>query len=290
MTGDGRRWLVAFTKKHHGLGNRVRVVLGSRVLARAEGRRFGYVWHVGPQFGARLDELWEFHDRRIPATVSRALAVRYPFRDHTLGWLDEARGDRLWQIRTPHALLLPEGVRPWDEELRDLRPTEPVRHAVRDFHSRYLAGAPYVGVMLRAHPISHAETLAASPVEWYVARLNAVREAHPELRFFVSADTPEGLARLQAQVPGCVGITDKGAYNSREGLRAAVTDLYLLAGSAHLVGPHFSSFPELAQRLAGPQLRLETSRTPPSAAFEAGPLSLASDPVLPHRRDALRLR
>jgi hypothetical protein len=143
--------------------------------------------------------------------------------------------------------------------------------------------------MLRTHRISHAETLQASPVEWYVDRLNRIREAHPELRLFVSADTPEGLERLRAEVPGCVGVADKGAYNSREGLRAAVTDLYLLAASAHLVGPHFSSFPELAQKLAGPQLRLETSRTGPSSAFETGPLSLASDPVVPHRRDALRL-
>jgi hypothetical protein len=284
-----RRWLVAFTKKHHGLGNRVRVVLGSRVLARAEGRRFAYVWQVGPQFGARFDELWEIHDRRVPAALSRALSVRYPYRDHTLSWLDEAQGQRVWQIRTPHALLLPEGVRPWEEELRDLRPTAPIREAVRGFHARHLAGAPYVGVMLRTHPISHAETLQASPVEWYVERLSRLHAAHEDLRFFVSADTPEGLDRLRAEVPGCVGVTEKGPYNSRAGLQAAVVDLYLLAGSAHLVGPHFSSFPELAQKLAGPQLRLETSRTGPSAAFEAGPLSLASDPVIPHGRDALRL-
>ncbi len=286
---DSGRWLVAFTKKHHGLGNRVRVVLGSRVLARAEGRRFAYVWHVGPQFGARLDELWEVHDRRVPAAVSRVLSLRYPYRDHTLAWLDGARGKRVWQIRTPHALVLPDGVRPWEEELRDLRPTPRIREAARDFHSRHLAGAPYLGVMLRAHAISHAETLQASPLDWYVDRMSRIRDAHPELRFFVSADTPDGLRRLQAHVPGCVGLTEKGAYNSREGLQAAVTDLYLLAGSAHLLGPHFSSFPELAQKLAGPQLRLETSRTPPSAALEAGPLSLASDPVSPHRRDPLRL-
>ncbi len=289
MVSGSRRWLVAVTKKHHGLGNRVRVVLGCRVLARAEGRRFGYVWQVGPRFGARLDELWEVDDRRVPAWLSRALSVRYPFRDHTLAWLDEARGQRVWQVRTPHALLLPDGVRPWEAELRDLRPTAPVRQAVRDFHSRHLAGAPYVGVMLRTHPVSHAETLQASPLEWYAERLSRIHDEHPDLRFFVSADTPEGLDRLRASVPGCVGVSGKGAYNSREGLQAAVTDLYLLAASAHLVGPHFSSFPELAQKLAGPRLRLETSRTPPAAALESGPLSLASDPVLPHRRDALRL-
>lgn len=280
------KWVVAHTKKHHGLGNRVRAVLGARVLARYEGRRFAYVWRVGDAFGARFDELWEVSDRTVPWAFSRALALRYPFRDNDARrWVnDAARAERVWQIRTPHALALPEGMPDWTEDLRSLRPAWEVEQRVERFHAAHLSGGAYVGVMVRTHKFSHAETLMASPVEWYVERLSDIRRRHPGLTFFVSSDTPEALRLLQHAVPGCVGLTDKGEYNSRQALQSAVVDLYLLAGSAHVIGPHYSSFTELAQNLGGPGLRLETSRTPPDSALESGPLTQASRPVSPHVR------
>ena len=285
------RWIIASTKKDQGLGNRVRVVLGARVLARATGRDFAYVWPVGQHFGARLDELWQIRGHRVPASVSRLLALRYPYRDHRLTWIDgRTREDRIWQIRTDHELLLSEEAPSWAQELRDLRPTGPIQDAVRGFHAQHLAGSPYLGVMVRAHLRSHPATLAASPLEWFVDRLRTIRLRHPELAFFLSADTQLAVRHIGSAVSGCVSLPDKGQYNSREGLRAAVADLYLLAGSAHLIGPHYSSFPELAQKLAGDDLRLETSRTPASKVLESGPLTQAVDPVLPHVRRAVALR
>lgn len=288
MTGPAR--LIAFTRKLHGLGNRVRVVLGARSLARLEGREFSYVWHVGPEFGARFDELWQIDDPVIPTWWSQALSVRYPYRDHTLDWLDdEARRARVWQIRTPHALHLPAGATPWEGDLRDLRPTAEIAERVSAFHREALDGHPYMGVMIRAHAVSHDQTRRDSPVQWYIDRLREVHAAHPGLRFFISADTPEAQQQVVAQVPGSIGQRNKGGYNTREGLMSAVSDLYLLAGSVHLIGPHFSSFPELAQKLAGNELRLETSQTPPSTRLESGQVSLADDPVFPHVRHWLDL-
>jgi hypothetical protein len=285
-----RRWIIASTKRRAGLGNRVRVVLGARALARATGRDFAYVWPVGRRFGARLDELWQIRARRIPASLSRLLALRYPYGDHTLACLHgRAREDRIWQIRTDHGLLLPEAAPSWAQGLRDLRPTGPIEDAVRGFHARRLAGSPYFGVMVRAHPRSHPETLAASPVAWFVARLRAIRLHYPEVGIFLSADTPLAAQNIQSELPGCVSLPDKGPYNSRAGLRAAVTDLYLLSASAHLIGPHYSSFTELAQKLAGDDLRLETSRTPASKALESGPWTQAVDPLRPWVRRAIVL-
>lgn len=284
-------WVIAHTRKYHGLGNRVRAVLGARVLAREEGRDFAYVWRVGRAFGARFDELWDVPDRRLPGPVSQALTPLYPFRDNDArAWVDDdARRARVWQVRTPHALVLPESMPDWTEDLRALRPAAEVEDRLRTFDSAHLGGRPYVGVMLRTHPFSHAQTLEASPVEWYVDRLMAIRRDHPLVTFFVSADTAEALDRIQAAVPGCVGLNDKGAYNSRRALQSSVVDLYLLAASAHVIGPHYSSFTELAQNLAGPGVRLETSRTPPEAALESGPLTRAVDPVRPHVREPVVL-
>ena len=62
-----------------------------------------------------------------------------------------------------------------------------------------------------------------------------------------------------------------------------MADLYLLAASTYMIGAHYSSFPELAQRLAGPALPLETP------ANENGPpdltdLSRPENPLEPHLR------
>ncbi|MFP7760253.1 hypothetical protein [Marisediminicola sp. LYQ85] len=280
-----RRSLVAVTGVRHGLGNRVRVVLGCRSLARAEGRAFFYTWTTGADFGATMDELWSFNERTMSRSAARALAVRFPYRDNTLEWLDDAaRADRVLQIKTPHALVLPAGAVPWDHDLRALRPVGAIVDRVRAIHKSSLAPQPYVGVMIRSHQNSHAATRETSPVEWYVRRMKEIREVEPDMRFFVSADTEEARAFVSEQVPGTVSQSDKGAFNSAAGLRSAVADLYLLASSTRLLGPHFSSFPELAQKLAGDGMVLETPMSTPEPFDRTTALTVVEDPSRPSVR------
>lgn len=281
--------LVAVTGKLHGLGNRVRVVLGARSLARVEDRVLFYTWHTGSAFGARFDELWEVSDAVIPRPAARALALRYPFRDNTLAWLDDAvRAARVIQIRTPHALRLPPKATPWEEELQALRPVDAVRARVEGFFGAQLRGDPYVGVMVRAHSKSHPVTLRESPVSWYLERMGEIRDIHPDMRFFVSSDTAEAQAKVLKAFPRAVALADKGAYNSREALQASVADLYLLASSTHVLAPHYSSFPEMAQKLAGRSLKLETSQTELETRFDgAAQLTVVNDPIRPHLRRLL---
>ena len=278
--------LVAVTGIYHGLGNRVRVVLGSRSLARLERRNFFYTWHTGSEFGARFDELWQVEDPVIPRVTARLLSLRYPFRDEKLEWLDDrARAKRVLQIRTPHALHLPQAASPWEDDLRALRPVDAVGDRVRDFFGSRLAGVSYVGVMVRTHPNSHDATLRESPIEWYLDRMRDIRTERPDIPFFVSADTVEAQEFIASAVPGTHTLTDKGGYNSMKALQSSVADLYLLAGSTHVLGPYFSSFPELAQKLAGAGLALETSHSGPETKWAAhGALTVVDDPTAPHRR------
>ena len=275
-----KQWAVAQTLPHLGLGNRVRSVLGVRSLAFAEGREFAYSWPVGRAFGARFDELWRVEDRTVPYTPLRVLGQLGRYRDGRLGWLDDhARRDPLWIVRTAHELPDPA----WRDTFRALRPVPQVSDRVQMEFSGHLAGRPYVGVMIRAHAVSHEQTQQHSPLSWYVAQMRAIREADPDLDFFVSCDVPKVQRQVQEQFDRCYALTDKGGYNSPEALRAAVTDLYLLAGAQHLLGPHFSSFPELAQYLAGNHLRLQTSLSGPS--FDpAAARRLVSDPLHPAQR------
>ena len=278
------RLVVAVTDRYHGLGNRMRVVLGAQALARFEGRSFRYVWPTGRAFGARLDELWEFHARRWPTAMSRALERSFPYRDAGLEWIDDAaRRERVWQIRTPHALALPPGAPSWQASLRALQPVERIRRRILEL-SAASAGRPYLGVMIRTHSVSHDATLRESPVEWYLDRIEEIRSERPDLGLYVAADTDAAFVQVARRFPDCVGQTDKGAYNSRPAVQAAVADLYLLAGSCHILGPHYSSFPELSRYLSGTAVALETSTSAPSTRFEAQSELTVGTPLRPELR------
>lgn len=277
--------VVAFTGRYHGLGNRLRVTLGARSLAEWAGRDFAYTWPTGRRFGATLEEMWSFGERRISPLRSRVLSLRHPYRPADLEWVPGASADRIWQVRTAHALHLPAGAQPWGERLQALDPVESIADRIRAFHSRRLAGRPYIGVMVRAHTVSNAKTLEHSPLEWYIERMRVLRAEHPGVSFFLSCDSEAAQERVIAEVPGTVALTGKGAYNSKAALLSSVVDLYLLAGAAHLVAPHYSSFPEIAQQLAGPGIRLETSMTAEHTRLSGDDrLVVADDPLRPSER------
>lgn len=277
--------VIAVTGRYHGLGNRLRVTLGAKSLAEWAGRDFAYTWPVGQRFGASFEEMWSFGERRISPLHSRLLSIRHPYRSADLDWMPDADADRIWQVRTAHALHLPDGAWPWGERLRALHLADGIADRVRAFHAEHLAGRAYVGVMVRAHAVSNAKTLEHSPIEWYLGRMQELRAEYPGVPFFLSCDSEEAQEKVIAHVPGTVALTGKGAYNSKAALLSSVVDLYLLAGSAHLLAPHYSSFPEIAQQLAGPGIRLETSMTDASTRLTAGEaLSAAPDPVRPAER------
>ncbi|MGS0685677.1 hypothetical protein ACVBEQ_11135 [Nakamurella sp. GG22] len=278
--------LVSYNGRFSGLGNRIRVVLGSKMLAQAESRAFYYVWPTGRTFGPRFSQLWEITDRTLPRAVSKALSFKYPYLDHTLDWLDDRRrADRIWQIRTSHALHLPAGTRSWHEELRSMRPVGQVVDRIKDSYDGGLAQRPYVGVMIRAHAASHTKTIEHSPVEWYLDRMREIRAGDPDVQFFVSSDVAEVQNRVGREIGGCHSLSDKGAYNSVQGVRSAVADLYLLASSSYLLGPHYSSFVELARYLAGEAIPLETSMAAPTGEYSLAAAGQVSDPTRPHLRE-----
>lgn len=281
----GTKSLIAYNGYDSGLGNRVRVVLGAKSLAEMEGRDFYFVWPTGPLFGPRMSDLWHFSGRTVSRSTSRLLARRYPYVDERLDWLTpQLRAQKIWQIRTGSPLQLPPGARSWQDEFRALQPVEEIAATVRRLFDGELSTAPYVGVMIRAHSVSHAKTRAASPVEWFLRRMREIRSQAPDVRFFLSCDVAQVQEQVMSEIPGCVGQRDKGGYNSVAGVRAAVCDLYLLASSGYLLGPHWSSFIHLAEYLSGDVLTLETAVSPGAADLDYSALSCVADPLTPFRR------
>lgn len=278
--------LIVASRPLHGLGNRVRLVLSGQALAQATGRRFDYHWPVGSGFGARLTDLWEFQDS-LPATTDLAFRIVAPYRDPAALLRDPgARRLPIWHIRSGNALPVPDGAPDWHAAFASLRLRPGLAAAVRQLHTREFGALPYVGVMVRTHRNAHVQTKLHSPLEWYVERMRELQREHAGIRFYLSCDTPEAEAVLKEQFAGAASLQKSGAYNSRAAIEEAVVDLYLLASSCHILGPHFSSFPELAHFLTVGQVPLETSVGDSFAQVRpALSLSVADDPVVPRRRN-----
>lgn len=274
---------LATNNGHAGLGNRMRFTLSALSLAEAHDRDFAYAWPKNDHFRPALTDLWEFKQREIPWSQAFEIAKETPWVPR---WEDlpvDANALPLWHIRSADALTLPEGAPLWTQRLRELTPTPAIRARISSLHAEYLKGAPYIGVMIRAHEKSHAKTVEASPVEWFLERMAELNRSYPGIRFFISCDVPEVQDRIIDAFPNSVGQSDKGEYNSTEGVVSSVVDLYLLAASSYMIVPYYSSFPTMAWELAERKVVMENSRSGRKDLDISG-VQLASDPLRPASR------
>lgn len=280
--------LIAYNGYNAGLGNRLRVVLSAQSLAELEQRQFYYVWPTGRLFEPELSKIFNYDAGRVLSRVtSRLLAWRFPYRDPNLNWLQNptTKTLKIWQFRSATELVLPPSATPWPERLRALRPNDRIQNRVRAAFDAYFKDVGFVGVMIRAHSVSHPQTKQASPLDWYLNRLKEIRKSSPETPIFVSCDVAEVQEQVISSFPNCWGLRDKGTYNSTLGVESAICDLYLLASSGYLIGPHFSSFVHLAQHLAGDLVPMETSlHQPDSRLIDFNRLSRVRDPLNPIAR------
>ena len=277
-----RKWVVAYNTRGNGLGNRLRMTLAARNLATARNREFAVVWPTGSRFRPRFSDLWEGDlGHPLPLILAQLLGRFYPFRDGHIRNIDSDADSRLWLIRTGGGLELPDGVRDWEDELRELVPIAAIADRIEKLHAQF-HGAAYLGVQIRSHPVSHSQTKTLSPVEWFEHRLAEIHETDPTLRFFFSCDEEEVKSQFLDLSPGSVALDEKGPYNSVRGVQDAIVDLYLLASSGYIIGPSHSSFVELAVYLSDHTVYLETSMK--VAQLHVDSLETVPDPLRPSRR------
>lgn len=171
-------------------------------------------------FGARLADLWAYDGgRRIPSLVSGLLRPLFPYGDP--GLTEALKDDvRVLNVHAVHALNLPGGATPTSDLFRQLTPVPAIVNRVHAFWDRHLAGGPYVGVMLRAHPKAHKTTKATSPPEWFIRRMLQIREGAPDIRFFLSCDHEATQGRVSDGVPGSHVLLPASAEQSRSGRHA----------------------------------------------------------------------
>lgn len=240
--------VVAYNGADAGLGNRVRLTLGAARYAELRRFEYFYVWPTTSAFEPKITDIWDWtYGRRIPRLASRGMARLTGYFNSDLLGADQRR---IVQIRTGGELALPPGAGSWQSKLRELTPVPEIADLIKRFFRDHLAGEPYVGVQIRVHRVSHHQTRATSPLAWFVDQMRAILDERPGTRFYVSCDVNEVKKQILRDFPTARAIVDSSPYNSRPAVRAAVADLYLLASSAHILGPHYSSFVELAEHLA----------------------------------------
>lgn len=274
--------VVAYNGRKAGLGNRVRVTLGAANLARSLDAPFVYVWPRGRHFGPRFQDLWvNTPGHAVPASASRLVALRTGYSSEKLEHVDDRR---IVQIRSGAELQVPPSVRDWRTSFRDLVPVDEIGEKVNALFDAHLRGRPYVGVMVRAHSVSHDRTREASPVDWYVAKMKELQNERPGTIFYLSCDVPEVKISISEQFPGCVASFHDHPYNSVGAVREAAVDLYLLASAGHLLGPHFSSFIEMAEHLSDGAVKAEKAGENYAGSAGWWERPLTEDPLHPADR------
>lgn len=254
-----RRGLVASNLSYAGLGNRMRFTLSALSLAEAHGREFCFAWPQTDAFRPPLSRLWNFREVEIDSGSADRLAQTHPYAARVEDLGESPHELPLWIFRSGNALTVPPGAPTWSDRFRALDPTAEIEDRVRLLHRAHFAGDAYVGVSIRASAKSHAKTLEHSPIAWYKRRMSQILADTPGVKFFISCDVPEVQDELIRLFPTSIGQTNKGGYNSSEGVVASVVDLYLLAASNYMLVPYWSSFPHMAWELAGRKIAMEHS-------------------------------
>lgn len=258
-----------------GLCNRLRAVVTGAAWAEENARNYAVVWRTGAYFEARMEDLVTDRYRQIPPLVARGLAALSGgyTADTSLG---SHLAHRLLVTRTGNQLLHANGEAIREGPLlRKLTPAAPVRQRVRSLGTW---NEPVVGVMIRAHAMSHRKTLDASPPSWFYRRMADLRATDPHVRFFLSTDSPPVSAEVHALFPGVLELPKPSKYNSREAIQDAMADLYLLSGCTYILGSYWSSFSECARGLSG-HGGYETSRDVPEEDWQRR-RSIVTAPVM----------
>lgn len=274
-----------FIDVQHGLSNRLRAMASAAVIARASGRELVVVWRPDHHCEARIGDLLDYdglviEDGDINALRdgsaeifnymeiedgSRHLAPINPL---------ETAGDIY--VRSAYSLVSPLLVdRDEVQFLRRLRPCDAVLDLVNRVphpsdiavHVRMATGPAFDHLSYESPenwPAERHQELIAwrkkSDVSRFVARLDTLFDSLDVNSVFVAADLPATYAAMIERYGDRVRHLPRDLFDrSARQLQYALADVILLSAAPHFLASHWSSFSDLAQRLARPGRRIEKS-------------------------------
>ncbi|WP_296925272.1 galactosyltransferase-related protein [Thiohalocapsa sp.] len=268
----------------HGLGNRLRAIASAAVIAEKSGRELVVVWRPDVHCQCTVSDLFEFDGSVTDSfSLSQAEELGMPIYNYMEIEPNSEKNrvidpgvPRDIYVRSAYVLNCP--LTSWADEneyLRRLTPVAGVRELVArvrhpndvSLHVR-MEGAP--GTDHQAYDsrdnwsASDHETIqkwrSASHYERFMTRLDALIAEGVAQHVFVAADMPKTYEVFRERYPDRVAFLPRSRFDrSAEQLQYALADAILLGRSRILLGSNWSSFSELAMRLAEESPRVELS-------------------------------
>jgi len=273
-----------FIDAQHGLGNRLRAMGSAAAVAKATGRELVVVWQPDDHCEARLTDLFDYDgaviEESFAADAARLGARVYNYMEIEAGAEKDAPIDLTWagDLYARSAYVLNCGGTSWEAEnafLRDLTPVARVRGLVASVrapndvsvHVRMVGGAKDAHLSYESTENWTEESQAEigfwrdkSHFSAFLNRVETLRKAGEADRIFVAADTPEAYRAFEATFGERATHLHRDLYDrSPEQLAYALADAILLGRAPRLLASTWSSFSELAMRLAPGPLAHEMS-------------------------------
>ncbi len=272
-----------FIDAQHGLGNRLRALGSAAAIAQASDRELVIVWQPDDHCDGRITDLFDYDGAVIEdrfVEIAAETCDVYNYMPNEPGSEKDAliRLDTDKDIYARAAFVLNNPHSDWVSEnrfLQSLTPIEQVRDLVRSVrhpndlsaHVRMEAGAGLdhnsydrpENWLPEDHALIHAWR-AKSHFSHFLNRIDALIAQGRAERIFLAADLPGTYAEFQHHYGDRLAWLPRSLYDrSSEQLHYALADAILLSRAPLLLGSTWSSFSELAMRLAPEAIAVEMS-------------------------------
>ena len=268
----------------HGLGNRLRAVASAAAIAEATGRELVVVWQPDDHCNGHFSDLYDYAgaveaEGFAPEAEARGCAL-YNYMTIETGARKDAPLDLTTtaDIYARSASVLITSASSWESEnrfLQALTPIEPVRDLVAQVrhpndisaHVRMEGGkqAEHLAYENAANwsAADHAlidEWRSKSHFRHFLNRIDTLITEGRAEHIFLAADMPETYSEFRFHYGDRLALLPRSLYDrSAEQLHYALADAILLSRSPLLLGSTWSSFSELAMRLAPVPMKIEMS-------------------------------
>ncbi len=273
----------------HGMGNRLRAIGSGAALASRSDRELVIVWEPDHHCDCRFSDLFDYAgpvlDRAFVEETEGSGIALYNYMPVEPGSHKDARIDLASSsdIYVRSAFVLNAGQEPgadWDAEnrfLQALRPVEAVREMLaRVRHPNALAAHVRMEAgqgrdnqsydrpenwTAEDHALIH-HWRDQSHFARFMARIDALIAEGRAETLFLAADLPEIYDAFRDRYGDRLAFLPRDVYDrSAEQLRYGLADALLLGRAPRLLGSTWSSFSELAMRLAPAPIEIEMSGT-----------------------------
>lgn len=270
-----------FLDAQHGLCNRLRAMASGAVVAEATGRELVVIWRPDAHCEARLSDLLDYAGLVVETDLADRLradsGLVYNYMEIEEGSNHEGPiltgDDAFWSgdvyIRSAYPLKGPhEDFGAEQHFLRALRPASSVLPLMDGLPRAYdvsahirMAGGKAFENLAYESAANWPEHRHRELAQWrgkshrdrFIARLDALQAEGRAETIFVAADLPETYEVLARRYGSRLHWLKRDLYDrSSRQLQYALADLLLLTAGRHFLGSPWSSFTDVAQRLANP--------------------------------------